>query len=164
MDKVKKLDWNQLPETGEYGLLKDMVQHYQRTREPLTKSELKDIGGVYRSRSGESIKKYLPRLEQQELVAKTNKYVKVEAYIPDPPQDEGLMPHHYLSPRKRLADTLDFVFERRAHRYFECSKCGYIFPKLTPFLPRRPCPRCLAPAFSIYFGIFAACSHRLDGM
>jgi rubrerythrin len=154
MDKVKKLDFHRLPETGEYGLLKDMVWHYQKTREPLTKSEMKDVGGEDRSRSGESINKYLQRLEQQQLVVKTRKYSKTDAYIPDPPQDEGLISHHYLSFRKRLADTLDFVLERRDHQYFECSKCGYTFRKLAPFLPRRPCPRCLAPAFSIYFKIF----------
>jgi len=155
MDKVKKLDWNRLPETGEYGLLKDMVQHYQRTRDSLTRSELKGIGGEHRSRSGESINKYLQRLEQQGLVEKTRKYSKADAYVPDPPQDEGLIAHHSLSPRKRLADTLNFLLERRDHQYFECSKCGYIFRRLAPFLPRRPCPRCLAPAFSIYFGIFS---------
>jgi rubrerythrin len=154
MDKVKKLDLEQLPETGEYGLLKDMVQHYQKTRESLTKSELKNVGGTHRSKSGESINEYLGRLEQQQLVVKTRKYSKADAYIPDPPQDEGLIAHHCLSFRKRLADTLDFVLERRDHQYFECSKCGYIFRKLAPFLPRRPCPRCLAPAFSIYFKIF----------
>jgi len=154
MDRVKKLDWDRLPETGEYGLLEDMVENYQRTREPLTKSELKDVGGDYQSRSGDSVNRYLWRLEQQRLVVKTRKYSKADAYFPDPPQDEGLMTHHCLSFRKRLGDTLDFVFERRAHQYFECSKCGYVFPKFAPFLPRRPCPRCLAPAFSIYFQIF----------
>jgi len=153
MDRVKKLDLNQLPETGEYGLLKDMVQHYEKTHESLTKSELKNVGGEHQSRSGESINKYLGRLEQQQLVMKTRKYSKDDAYIPDPPQDEGLMAHHRLSPRKRLADTLGFVLERRNHQYFECSNCGYIFPKLAPLLPRRPCPRCLTPAFSIYFEI-----------
>jgi len=154
MDKVKKLDLDPLPETGEYGLLKDMVQHYQRTREALTKSELRDVGGDDRSRSGESVNKYLDRLEPKRLVVRTTKYLETDAYIPDPPEDEGLLIHHYLSFRKRLADSLDFVLERRNHQYFECSKCGYIFPKLAPFLPRRPCPRCLAPAFSIYFEIF----------
>jgi len=97
MDKVKKLDWNQLLETGEYGLLKDMVRHYRRTREPLTKSELKNVGGAHRSKSGKSINEYLGRLEQQQLVVKTRKYSKADAYIPDPPQDEGLIAHHYLS-------------------------------------------------------------------
>ena len=154
MDKVRKLDLNRLPETGEYGLLKDMVKNYQTTREPLTKSELKDVGGENRSRSGESVNEYLQRLERQQLVVKTRKFSKFDAYIPDPPSDQGLMSHHYRSLRKRLADTLHFVLERRDHQYFECSKCGYIFRRLVPFLPRRPCPRCLAPAFSIYFRIF----------
>jgi len=153
MDKVRNLDLERLPDTGEYGLLKDMVQHYLKTREPLTKSELKNIGRA--SKSGESINKYIERLEQQQLVVKTRKYSRADAYIPDPPQDEGLIAHHFLSFRKRLLDTIDFVLERRGHQYFECSKCGYIFRRLVPFLPRRPCPRCLAPAFAVYFKIFS---------
>jgi hypothetical protein len=124
MDRVKKLDFDRLPETGEYGLLKDMVKNYQTTREPLTKSELKEVGGEQRSRSGESISEYLRRLEQQQLILKARKFSKDDAYIPDPPYDQGLTAHHYLSFRKRLFDTLDFVLERRDHQYFECSKCG----------------------------------------
>jgi hypothetical protein len=45
---------------------------------------------------------------QQRLVVKTRKYMEVDAYIPDPPQDEGLIAHHLLSFRKRLAVTLGF--------------------------------------------------------
>ena len=153
MDRVKRLDFDRLPETGEYGLLKDMVKNYQTTRDALTKSELKGVGGEDRSRSGESINEYLQRLERQELVLKTRKFSKDDAYIPDPPSDQGLTAHYYLSFRKRLLDTLDFVRERRDHQYFECSECGYIFRRIAPLLPRRPCPRCLAPAFSIYFKI-----------